>query len=357
MRSSRNKLKKVNKILIFLLFPVFVFSQNIKGKVTNSNNEPIVGASVYLDGTTIGTASDVNGLFEIASSNKYNTLLIVRFLGYEDIIVSNPYEKDFYTFILVPKTNEIETVVIVKDGFTRKQKLQLFREQFLGTTKYGKACKIKNEDAIDFNYDLDRFIFTATSSEPIKVENPLLGYNVDFDLHEFYVKFNFKTIKSIHVIQSMYLGTAKYSDISSDEKIIKNRNDVYFGSSPHFFKNIIDNSWSSKNFILFEGKYSVNANDFFKLIKSEDLYEITVSPTIKPELNLGSIKSDGFYADFNLLYNKKRQSRVIFKTKTFFIDNFGNTTHRDQIIFGGDIGQQKVGNILPLNFETEIVKK
>ena len=107
-------------------------------------------------------------------------------MGYEDIILSNPYEKDFYTFILVPKTNEIETVLVVKDGFTRKQKMQLFKEQFLGITRYGKACKILNEDAIDFNYDLDTFIFTATSSEPIKVENPELGYIVEFDLHKLF---------------------------------------------------------------------------------------------------------------------------------------------------------------------------
>lgn len=347
----------MNKIILLLLFPVFVFAQNIKGKITNSNNEPIDGASVYLDGTTIGTTSDANGLFEISAKNKYNTLLIVRFLGYEDIIVSNPYEKDFHTFVLVQKTNEIKEIMVVYDGFTRKQKLQLFREQFLGVTKYGKDCKILNEDSIDFNYDLKNFVFTATSSEPIKIENPQLGYIIEFDLHNFYVKFNFKTIKSINAIQSFFLGTVKYTDVGSEEKIIKNRNDVYFGSSMHFYKSIIDNSWSSKGFILYEGKFSVNANNYFKVVKSDDLFEVTVSPTIKPELNLGTIKSDGFYADFNLLFDKKRQSRVIFKTRTFFIDNFGNNTHRDQIIFGGDIGQQKVGNTLPLNFEPETVEK
>lgn len=342
----------MNKIIILLLFPVFIFAQNIKGKVTNLNNESMEGASIYLDGTTIGTLSDNNGLFEISASNKYNTLLIVRFLGYEDIIVSNPYEKDFYTFVLVPKTNEIETVLVVKDGFTRKQKMQLFKEQFLGITKYGKACKILNEDAIDFTYDLDTFIFKATSSEPIKVENPDLGYVIDFDLHNFYVKFNFKTIKSAFVIESMYLGTAKYTDVNSEDKIIKNRKDVYLGSSMHLFKSVIDNSWSPKGFILYEGKYSVKPDHYFKVAKANDLYEVTVSKTNNAsELNLGGISRTGFYADFNLLYNKKRQSRVIFKTKTFFIDNFGNTTHRDQIVFGGDIGQQKVGNTLPLNFE------
>jgi hypothetical protein len=348
----------VKKILILVWFPLFVFSQNIKGKITDSNQQPIAGASVYLDGTTIGTVSDSDGLFEITSKSKYNTLLIVKFMGYEDIYVSNPYEKEFFTFVLVPKQNEIETVVVVKDGFTRKQKLQLFREQFLGLTKYGKACKILNEDDIDFNYDLDTFTFTASCSEPIKVENPLLGYLIDFDLQDFYVKFNFKTIKSANAIQSLFLGTVKYTETNIDDKITKNRNDVYFGSAVDFFKGIIDNSWSEKRFILFEDKFSVNPTDYFKVLKKEDLYEVTVTSTNKVSLSIGGVKRNNFYADFNLLYRKKRQSRVVFKTETFFVDTFGNNSHKDQIVFGGDIGQQKAGNTLPLDFEPEVdIKK
>jgi len=86
----------------------------------------------------------------------------------------------------------------------------------------------------------------------------------------------------------------------------------------------------------------VNANNFFKVVKSNDLYEVTVSPTAKPtELSIGGISRDGFYADFSLLYDKKRQSRVIFKTKTFFIDNFGNNTHKDQIILVAILDNKK----------------
>lgn len=349
----------MKKIVFLIIFPILVFSQNIKGKITNSNLQPIEGASVYLDGTTIGTISDSEGLFEITSNNKYNTLLIVKYLGYEDVYVSNPYEKEFYTFVLVPKINEIETVVIVKDGFTRKQKLQLFREQFLGLTKYGKDCKILNEDAIDFNYDLETFIFTASCPEPIRVENPLLGYFIDFDLQDFYVKFNFKTIKSVNAIQSLFLGTVKYTETKIDEKIIKNRNDVYFGSAVDFFKGIINNSWSSKNFILYKGSFPENPDDYFKVLKKEDLYEVTVTSTNKISMSINGIKRNNFYADFNLLYRKKKQSRVIFKTETFFVDSFGNNSHKDQIVFGGDIGQQKAGNTLPLDFEPELflVKK
>jgi hypothetical protein len=348
----------MKKIIFLIIFPILVYSQNIKGKITDGNQQPIAGASVYLDGTTIGTVSDSNGLFEITSKSKYNTLLIIKFMGFEDIYVSNPYEKEFLTFVLVPKQNEIETVLIVKDGFTRKQKLQLFREQFLGVTKYGKACKILNEDAIDFNYDLKTYLFTVSCPEPIKVENPLLGYVIDFDLQDFYVKFNFKTIKSANVVQSLFLGTVKYTETKIDEKIIENRNDVYYGSAVHFFKGIINNSWSNKNFILFEEKFSVNPKNYFKVVKKNDLYEVTVTSTLKVAIPTGLSNKNNFYADFNLLYDNKKQSRVIFRTETFFVDSFGNNSNKNQIIFGGDIGLQKAGNTLPLNFEPEVeIKK
>lgn len=348
----------MNKILIFLVFPIFVLSQNIKGKVTNANNEPIEGASVYLDGTTIGTTTDANGNFEIVEKNKFNTLLIVRYLGFEDIIISNPYEKDYFVFILVPKQNEIETVLIVKDGYTRKQKLKLFKEQFLGLTKYGKACKILNEDAIDFNYDLKSLTFTATSVEPIKINNPYLGYTIDFDLHTFYVRFKYKSIHSRAVGENMYLGTAKYTDNNSKAKILKNRKDVYLGSSMHFFKNIVTNAWSNNGFILFKDRYNVQANEYFIVSKyNDDLNKVEVKQTIKPLEGLVAKNEISVHADFNLLYKKNRQSRVIFKTDVFYVDNFGNNSHRDRIVFGGDIGQQKVGNILPLNFELENLEK
>ena len=73
------------------------------------------------------------------------------------------------------------------------------------------------------------------------------------------------------MVKSLFLGTAKYTETSIDEKIKKYRNDVYFGSAVDFFKGIIDNSWSSKKFILYKGSFSENLDDYFKVLKKEDL--------------------------------------------------------------------------------------
>lgn len=61
----------MKKILLFLA-AVFSFSalavaqsRLVTGTVVDTNGEPIVGAAVVVQGTTIGTATNVNGRFEI----------------------------------------------------------------------------------------------------------------------------------------------------------------------------------------------------------------------------------------------------------------------------------------------------
>lgn len=53
-------------ISIFNLFTAFIFAQNtgtLKGKVVNPENNPVIGATVSIDGTELKTISDSNGRF------------------------------------------------------------------------------------------------------------------------------------------------------------------------------------------------------------------------------------------------------------------------------------------------------
>ena len=74
-------MKKYLFIACFL-FPCVVFSQYIEGKVTNENNEPLVGASVFWQNTSIGTNTNENGEFELAKTNLNSNLLIVKYVGH-----------------------------------------------------------------------------------------------------------------------------------------------------------------------------------------------------------------------------------------------------------------------------------
>lgn len=63
-------------------------STKIKGIVVNQNNQPTIGATVCISGTSLGVVSDWDGSFEleIAKENNFNTLE-VRYLGYETLII------------------------------------------------------------------------------------------------------------------------------------------------------------------------------------------------------------------------------------------------------------------------------
>jgi len=56
---------------------------SISGTVNSNNNQPLIGANVYLNGTTIGTATNNNGEFTIKNIKEGNYELCVSYLGYK----------------------------------------------------------------------------------------------------------------------------------------------------------------------------------------------------------------------------------------------------------------------------------
>ena len=77
------------RILLISLLAIFVCATNafgqqmieIKGKIVDSNGESIVGANVYLEGTTIGTVADLEGNFTLRTQTRGSYTLIISFVG------------------------------------------------------------------------------------------------------------------------------------------------------------------------------------------------------------------------------------------------------------------------------------
>ena len=82
------KLKLTNQIqltLLFLLISPFIFAQTlVKGKIIDgTTGEVMVGATVVIKGTTVGTQSDYDGLFEFKTDKTYPFTVAVSFVGFE----------------------------------------------------------------------------------------------------------------------------------------------------------------------------------------------------------------------------------------------------------------------------------
>ncbi|MFO7756233.1 MAG: TonB-dependent receptor [Bacteroidales bacterium] len=77
------------RILLMSLLAMFVYATNafgqevteISGKVIDSSGESIVGANIYLDGTTMGTVADMEGNFTLRTLERGSYTLIVSFVG------------------------------------------------------------------------------------------------------------------------------------------------------------------------------------------------------------------------------------------------------------------------------------
>lgn len=84
-----------NKLLIILLFPLCVFSQEkLIGSITeNINNKevPLGGANVYWLNSSVGTVTDFDGKFEISYKPEYKKL-VISFIGYrtDTLTVNSP---------------------------------------------------------------------------------------------------------------------------------------------------------------------------------------------------------------------------------------------------------------------------
>ncbi|TDW51545.1 carboxypeptidase-like protein [Flavobacterium sp. 270] len=339
-------------IFVFLFSAVNLFAQNIlKGKITNKDNKPLEGVNVFFDGTTISTVSDENGNFKIKLEPNTNNILVISSIGYQtEYLTSFDTSKDLNVLMTVAK-NELKEVVITKNElFTRAQKLKLFREYFIGKTKNAKGTIIKNEDEIRFKYDKDKFIFTAYSDKPLVIVNSLLGYKIDFELVDFEIAFKKLSIAPIDVIKNYYGGVSRFEEIENTPEILERREKTFEGSQLQFFRNLANEVWDKKKFLLFTEEHSLDPKKCFKVTKEDDFVKVDLLPQPKDQVKYDDLNVTGIVASYFLMYNRDQESRITFLTDSFKIYKYGNNSDIESVLFSGKISEKKVGDMLPLNF-------
>ena len=107
-------------VMVMLLASASAFAQNITvgGVVTDTNDEPVIGATVMVAGTQTGTSTDVDGAFSISAPA--NGQLVVSVIGY----ATETIDIDGRTFIAVKVKEDAEfldaTIVV---GYGTGQKI------------------------------------------------------------------------------------------------------------------------------------------------------------------------------------------------------------------------------------------
>lgn len=109
-------------LIVVLGLSSYALAQNrtVSGTVTDINGEPIIGASVLLDGTTIGVVTDLDGKFSISAP--LDGTIIISYIGYKQQRIPLGGKTDISVTVEEDATQLVE-VTVVAYGKKRKQDL------------------------------------------------------------------------------------------------------------------------------------------------------------------------------------------------------------------------------------------
>lgn len=331
--------------VLILLCSTGVLSQYIQGKVVDEFEQPLPSATVYYEGTTLATLTDEQGNFTLRYDPKINRPLVVSYLGYSTAYIETFSTTVSLKIIMTQATNSLREVVIKKDRFSRKEKMAIFKERFLGITRFGLRTVIENEDDIDFEYDEEKKMLKAYSDKPLLIINRSLGYKINYELVDFEIRFSKVSLNAHHITHSFYSGYTRFEEIKTTASILRNREDAYQGSPMHFFRCLKDGSWGKDSFQLFEKGFLTNPQNHFTVSKEDEWYRIAIK-----KQHFTDLKDFNFTAVFGLLFDSDLQSNVYFYADSILIDSYGNLLSTRDVAFSGAIQSKRIGDTLPINY-------
>lgn len=330
-------------ICIICMLSTTALSQEIEGLVFDQEtNRPIEGASVYFDNTTIGTTTNIHGEFSLTKIKDLKTNLIIHHMGYETYTLSLDKINGTFKINLNPSYIELEEVIVsADDDWPRELKLREFKKQYLGVSENGKYCQVVNEEDLILTYSIKYKKLTARSKKPIKINNARLKYLIMTDLKNFTVRYRkvSKNKKHLDVLGVFYQGSNRYQNYDTLKlqatQIL--RKEAYGGSVLHFMRALSRGELPQKG-------YEITVNGLI----TDPKECFTIVPT-----RVYGQKKVNVPGKFQVIYQHRRVSAIVVSDKYFLIDAFGNHSPIKSVKFGGDFGDERMGDALPLDFLME----
>jgi hypothetical protein len=287
---------------LLLFFFTIAFMANaqftISGKIIDSaSREPLTGASVYCQNTTIGTATNKQGEFSLElKSGGYE--LVISFTGYQTKQIRINHSDNRITDIeMVKEDKALGEVIIkssneVKDGWEKYG--SFFLEHFIGTTPNAASTTLKNPEVLKFYFLKKSNKLRVLAAEPLEIDNAALGYKLRYQLDSFIYFYN-TDINS-------YRGFCLFAEMEGEDSLKKiwaaNRQKAYYGSKLHFMRSYYDST-------LVEDAWTIDMldeNSTTKFTRVADVYDTTY---------YGALDSTGqieiwYPRKISITYNKKR---------------------------------------------------
>ena len=289
-------------LLLFLAFCAFIttaFAQGIiSGTVIDSETkQPLQGASVFAQNTTLGAVTKEDGSFKL-SLGKGGYELVVSYTGYaserrnieatadQSLTIELKKEDKSLSEVVIMASNE------VADGWEKYG--AFFLDHFIGTTPLSDSCVLLNPEVLKFHYYKRSDKIKVLATEPLLIANKSLGYNLRYALDSF-VYYNKTRLNS-------YKGNCLYQPMEGDaaqQATWKQaREKVYHGSRLHFLRAYYDSTLKQEGFTV-DMLSTTDFKKFNRLINPYDTaYYLVDDSTQDVEL--------WFPKKVSITYNKQR---------------------------------------------------
>src|SRR5690242_1178707 len=225
-------------ILLFLsCFNVVAGSIRVR-VLASDNNKPVPSATVYLNKTTIGGITDSEGNVEITNVPIGVYELSVSGINHKPYTSQISVESDqpqYYSIKILPKGTTVES----KHDDKWNRDYARFQKLFFGSD-HVKDCIITNPSILEFRIAQGYFI--ASASDPLKIENKYLGYDI-----EFRIKTCAFRAQDFSIAADIYYKEKEGND-SLKSLWRENREHAYRGSQQHFLRSLLDGSMTKEGF-------------------------------------------------------------------------------------------------------------
>jgi len=330
-------MRKIFLIIVLANLSVIGYTQILSGTIKDqTTGNPVNYASVYLNGTFVGTHTDINGNFKIDVSKYPSMPLSISALGYYSVSISDLNYNNTLIIYLTPKFFELQEVVINARKISRERRtnLAIFKREFLGTTMNSLNCKIMNEDDITFSYDFSGDTLRAHSLKPILIENNALGYKLVYYLDIF--KFT-KNTGYILITGSCIFNEDLSIDENLQEKYQRRRRSSYLGSRMHFIKSLWQNNLPKEGFVV---------KDLNNKVLSPDKY---LSQTEDPGTGVISKYLCKQKIMTITYYTRNTSSLILLNNDSIYFDSDGYFDPLG-ISWQGEMAKQRIGDLLPFEY-------
>ncbi len=363
--------KQFYLFLLLLCLPLFVLGQTatLTGKVKDAETgEALPFCSVFVNNTTISTATDLEGNFTLSGLEPGTLEIGFSFMGYT-AQTRTVTLKPGGTFTLNLSMTPLEQVLTEQEVKASRDKswerdLRKFQSLFLGIDEAASQTSILNPWVIEFPEATEKGSFVARAEQPIELENRYLGYKITFNLKEFV---DAPTAYRI-------VGAARFELLPSDSEAQqalweKNRAEIYRRSPMNLFRSILKGSYEREGFYLYGDKAGGSASmnirtDIFANELGKSVVPYKADPLVVPSSPPGDyllqlkgrieIHYQKGFAQANTYRDAPYPiSWLEVKNGQVRVRENGSILNPEDLVFSGDMDRKRISNLLPLDYNAE----